>query len=90
MVSDLGVPLKRRGMVRKVALAVDVTMRMHLLLGRRFLLLSDTVATPEQDTSAYSSGCALQKEIAADVILKALRHGIVTDSASQLCTRGFP
>ena len=90
MVSDLRVPLKQRGMVRKVAVAADATMRMHLLLGTRFLLLSNMVATCEQDTSAYSSEYALQKEIGADVITKAPRHGIMTDSASQLCTQRFP
>lgn len=90
MVSDLRVPLKQRGMIRKAAIAVDATMRMHLLLGTRFLLLSDMVARPEQDTPAYSSEYALQKEIGADVTMKALRRGILTDSASQLCTQCFP
>lgn len=90
MVSDLRVPLKQRGMVRKVAVAVDATTRMHLLLGTRFLLLSDMVATPAQDTSAYSSEYALQRETGADVIMKAPRHRIMTGITSQLCTERFP
>lgn len=82
MVSDLRIPLKQRVMIRKVAIEVDATMRMHLLSGTRFLLLSDMVATPEQGTSAYSSEYALQKGIVAGVIMKALRHGIVTVPAN--------
>lgn len=70
--------------MRKVAVAVDAAMKMHLLLAR-LLLISDMVSTPEQDTSAYNSEYAMQKEISTNVIMKSWKHGIMTDSTSQLC-----